>query len=277
MLTLLCADSKHDSKKDAEAALAGKLVASASSKKKKPRYYAVAVGHQTGVFTSWPDVAPLIKGFKGAKQQGFDTEEEALQFIKNNANHDATKALDEKAGSAKVHVKQEEKEEKVKKEDKEITVEPLPDDECKLNIWTDGASRGNGQLGARAGLGVYFGPSDPRNISERLPGEPQTNQRAELMAIQRALEVVPDAQDILIYSDSQYSIKCLTIWSINWRKNHWKTSTGQDVKNRDIVEEVVRLIQERKGKTDFKWVKGHAMDEGNEAADVLAVKGAMMN
>lgn len=47
-------------------------------------------------------------------------------------------------------------------------------------VYTDGSSRGNGQQGCQAGLGVFFGVNDPRNVSERLAGEPQTNQRAEL-------------------------------------------------------------------------------------------------
>ena len=48
-------------------------------------------------------------------------------------------------------------------------------------IYTDGSSLGNGKVGSQAGLGVFFGVNDPRNVSERLGGEPQTNQRAELM------------------------------------------------------------------------------------------------
>ncbi len=50
-----------------------------------------------------------------------------------------------------------------------------------LIVYTDGACTGNGKANPIAGVGAYFGPNDPRNISELLPGEKQTNQRAELM------------------------------------------------------------------------------------------------
>lgn len=49
-----------------------------------------------------------------------------------------------------------------------------------LHVWTDGACAGNGQIGSKAGVGVYFGPQDPRNVSRPLDGERQTNQRAEM-------------------------------------------------------------------------------------------------
>ena len=116
-----------------------------------------------------------------------------------------------------------------------------------------------------------------RNVSEALAGPRQTNQRAELTAVLRALEIAPRHREVRIFTDSQYSIKCVTLWSVNWRRNNWKTSTGRAVENRDLVEEIVRKIAERDAlgvKTSFEWVKGHAADPGNSAADQLAVNGA---
>jgi ribonuclease HI len=52
-----------------------------------------------------------------------------------------------------------------------------------LSIWTDGACRANGTRRAKAGYGVYFGPKDPRNLSEKLDGPVQTNNRAELTVL----------------------------------------------------------------------------------------------
>ena len=115
-----------------------------------------------------------------------------------------------------------------------------------------------------------------RNVSERLGGEPQTNQRAELTAILRALEILELAQDCEIRTDSKYSIQCVTEWYINWEKNGWKTATGP-VKNQDIVQQVRDRLDEREtngGRTQFIWVKGHDTDRGNHAADRLAVAGA---
>ena len=116
-----------------------------------------------------------------------------------------------------------------------------------------------------------------RNISEALPGARQTNQRAELTAILRALDTVPKDRDVMIVTDSRYAIDCVTTWYVNWRKNGWKTSAGKAVENRDLVESILSRVDERAAlasQTLFEWVKGHANDPGNVAADQLAVAGA---
>lgn len=115
-----------------------------------------------------------------------------------------------------------------------------------------------------------------RNISEPLQGEVQTNQRAELTAILRALEASDPARTVRIYTDSRYSISCVTDWYRAWQKDGWRTRDGP-VKNRDLVEAVRRRIDARDARgarTLFQWVKGHAGDAGNVAADSLAVRGA---
>lgn len=185
-----------------------------------------------------------------------------------------------------------------------------------LRIYTDGSSLKNGQAGARAGVGVFFGPQDPkydpplsstqsteiplytvdwrargapnklkrrkltwryRNVSEALKGSKQTNQRAELTAIQRALDIAPSHRDVTIYTDSKYSIDCVTNWYKNWVKNGWVNSKGKPVENKDVVQDIRDKIEERdmlEKATYFVWVKGHASDAGNIAADRLAVEGA---
>ncbi|KAJ5888826.1 hypothetical protein N7495_008867 [Penicillium taxi] len=146
-----------------------------------------------------------------------------------------------------------------------------------LRIYTDGSSLRNGTPMASAGVGVYFGPKDARNVSEPLRGNRQTNQRAELTAILRAIDITPRHRDVTIFTDSRYSIDCVTNWFVNWRRNDWKTKEGKPVENRDLVESILVKIEERnelKVKTLFQWIKGHSSDPGNEAADRLAVSGA---
>ena len=114
-------------------------------------------------------------------------------------------------------------------------------------------------------------------MSEPLKGPRQTNQRAELMACKRAIEIAPRDRDIIIYTDSKYSIQCLTEWSINWRKNNWTTSEKKPVENKDLIEPILQAIDQRKrmrADTKFEWVRGHSGNEGNTAADALAVNGA---
>ncbi|XPS67853.1 Ribonuclease H [Ascochyta lentis] len=158
-----------------------------------------------------------------------------------------------------------------------MKMQPTGDFTGQVVVYTDGSSLGNGRTGAVAGVGVYFGPNDKRNVSEPLRGSKQTNQRAELTAIARALDHVPIDRDILICTDSYYSIRCITEWSPRWLRNGWKSSAGKDVENRDLVEPIVSRVCEReacKAKTKFQWIKGHANDPGNVAADQLAVNGS---
>jgi ribonuclease HI len=172
-------------------------------------------------------------------------------------------------------------------------LQPTGDFSGIIHVYTDGSSLGNGQVGAVGGVGVYFGPQDDRsvfavvyafstngmnrNISEPLRGTRQTNQRAELTAIARALDHVPIDRSVLIHTDSNYSIKCIEDWSRKWVDNNWKNSSGKDVENRDLIEPIKARISERNmcgAETNFKWIKGHANDPGNTAADLLAVQGS---
>lgn len=171
-----------------------------------------------------------------------------------------------------------------------------PAKDATVKIYTDGSSLGNGQVGAVGGVGVYFGPSDGRNLSEALTGTRQTNQRAELTAIQRALELAPRDRKIVIYSDSNYAINCVTVWFQKWKTNNWQNAAGKAVENKDLVIKVIDMLEERykisshriddedadgeghwergPASVKFVWVKGHAKDEGNNAADELAVAAA---
>lgn len=119
-----------------------------------------------------------------------------------------------------------------------------------------------------------------RNVSDPLLPEGEkkaTNQRAELAAIQRAVDLAPIDRNVIIRCDSYYAINCVTDWFKQWREKQWKNAAGKDVVNRDIIEAIINRIDERKlakGDTRFEWVKGHANDPGNSAADALAVNGA---
>ena len=95
-------------------------------------------------------------------------------------------------------------------------------------IFTDGACSNNGKSNAKAGFGVFFGEGDQRNVSEPVPSSyPQTNNVAELLAIEMALNILgPEQKSAIIYSDSDYSIKCLTVWVQKWRKNNWKNGSS---------------------------------------------------
>ena len=93
--------------------------------------------------------------------------------------------------------------------------------------------------------------------------------------------MAPAHRDVLIFTDSQYAINCVTVWHHAWARNNWITSLGRPVENRDLVESILQQIVERRkthgSDTRFEWVKGHTgANDGNSMADRLAIEGAKM-
>ena len=149
--------------------------------------------------------------------------------------------------------------------------------------WTDGACQGNHlRRGAKAGVGVWFGHNDKRNVSEPLEGTLQTNNRAELTGMIRAIEKTFENakngnddkngnKDLVVRTDSMYCKNGIEKWIINWKKNGWKNARKKPVKNKDLW---MRLDELRnKYSVRFEWVKAHSGIEGNEYADQFAVDG----
>jgi ribonuclease HI len=111
-----------------------------------------------------------------------------------------------------------------------------------------------------------------------------TNQRAELYAIYKALKRITENLEygkIHIYTDSEYSIKSLTIWIKDWKKNGWKSSTGKPVANQDIIVKIDEILEKNKRKVKFTHVYSHTgktdpQSLGNQRADDLANAGARL-
>lgn len=125
---------------------------------------------------------------------------------------------------------------------------------------------------------MWFGENDSRNTSISMKSANPTNQSAELMAIKYALTFCKEIDEILIMTDSAYSINCLTVWYKAWMKNGWKNSKHEDVVNSDLIKEILEIISHRdsmKHKTSFQHVKAHKDSVGNIGADKLAVAGSL--
>jgi ribonuclease HI len=124
----------------------------------------------------------------------------------------------------------------------------------KVRVFTDGACSKNGQQGAKASYAYYFPDHKEFSKAERVPDDQlQTNNRGELMAISEAVKTAiqkfpVDEIDLHIYTDSEYSKNCLTVWLPGFIERNWKTSGykgksgGDVVKNRDIIEETTKLL-----------------------------------
>ncbi|CAG0923209.1 unnamed protein product [Notodromas monacha] len=124
-----------------------------------------------------------------------------------------------------------------------------------------------------AGVGVWFGPDNVANISEPLP-VPGTNNRAELLALLYAIYAAKEAglQQLVIRSDSQYAINCVTDYLPRWKSNSWRTMGGDDVQNQTEIRAIDGASVGISVK--YEWVEGHAGHHGNGEADALAKKAA---
>lgn len=139
--------------------------------------------------------------------------------------------------------------------------------ESPLEIFTDGACRGNPGPG---GWGAILRSGS--HEKELCGGEGQTtNNRMELLAVIRALEALKRPVSARIHTDSQYVLKGISEWIHGWKKNGWKTSAKQPVKNVDLWQELDRLTARHR--LEWIWVKGHAGHPENERADALANRG----
>ncbi|MGQ0619113.1 MAG: ribonuclease HI [Panacagrimonas sp.] len=133
--------------------------------------------------------------------------------------------------------------------------------------YTDGACKGNPGPG---GWGALLRWND--HEKRLCGGEPlTTNNRMEMMAAIQALESLREHCTIALHTDSTYVMKGITEWMPGWKRKSWRTADGKPVKNVDLWQ---RLDAARLRHTvEWRWVKGHAGDPGNEAADRLANEG----
>ncbi len=140
-------------------------------------------------------------------------------------------------------------------------------DDDKITIYTDGACKGNPGPG---GWGAWLRSGEHEKElwgGERLT----TNNRMELTAVIEALTAVKRSSRVELHTDSQYVRQGITTWIHNWKRRGWKTADKQPVKNIDLWQRLETLAAEHH--VDWRWVKGHSGDTGNERADALANRG----
>lgn len=277
----------------------------------KSAFYAVRKGRKPGVYTNWSECESQVKGFPAPKFKKFLTEDEAWTFVRGNdmgcaaasscastaskntkscekvATETATAAVDDTVESTSQPAANKTEPASVQKKVKagqKRTTKLLPDDfhtnlESKrskdgpVSVYTDGCCFNNGKDNPCGGIGVYWGPGNPNNLSERLSGR-QTNNRAEIYAAMRAIQQAKaqGLTELQIYTDSIFLVNCQTKWVKKWKTNGWQSSAGKEVLNR---EELELLDAESNGITvTYVHVPGHSGLEGNEAADKLANEGA---
>ena len=141
----------------------------------------------------------------------------------------------------------------------------------RIKIYSDGACSGNPGPGGWGALIIF------NNQSKEIFGgmKSTTNNQMELKSIIEALKILENTYEIDVYTDSMYVKDGITKWISNWKRNGWKTSSKKPVKNMELWKELDKLSSSYK--INWKWVKGHSGDIGNEKADALARKGIPKN
>ena len=136
----------------------------------------------------------------------------------------------------------------------------------KVNIYTDGACKGNPGPGGYGAILVY-GSAE----KEFSGGEAQTtNNRMELLGAITALSALKEPCEVVLTSDSKYLVDAVNKnWAVGWRAKGWKKADGKPALNIDLWERLLDLLDTHKVK--FVWVKGHAGHPYNERCDRLAV------
>ncbi len=138
-----------------------------------------------------------------------------------------------------------------------------------IHIYTDGACKGN------PGPGGWGAVLMSRGSEKELFGgeDATTNNRMELMAVIEALNALKRPCHVILYLDSEYVRKGITEWIAGWKARGWRTATRQEVKNVDLWKRLDAAVFHAGHRIEWRWVKGHSGDPGNERADLLANRG----
>lgn len=141
----------------------------------------------------------------------------------------------------------------------------MPNPKKKVLIYTDGACSGNPGKGGWGAVLVY------KNHRKEISGAEKetTNNKMELTAMIKALEMLKEPCEVEAYTDSKYLCDSINKgWAESWKENNWIKKDKKPALNADLWEKLLNLI--KKHSVQITWVKGHAGHPENERCDELA-------
>jgi len=220
-------------------------------------YYAVANGNNIGIFDNWNDCYYSVNKYKNAIYKKFSTIDEAKSFIIDNNKNNNNKNNNNKNNNNKNNNNSE----SIKHID--------------YYVYTDGSCSNNGKHNACAGIGIFFGINDYRNVSKKIEGK-QTNNTAELFAIIEVFPIIKNdilnKKNITIISDSEYAIKCAT----SYGEKQYNKNYIYNIPNKELVKLIYETYKDISN-VHFQHIKAHTNNDdihsiGNMYADKLANK-----
>ena len=137
-----------------------------------------------------------------------------------------------------------------------------------IKIYTDGSCLENPGNGGWAAIII----DDEKKTQIKGSKRNTTNNQMELLAPIEALKKIPKGSEVQIFTDSKYVESGITEWIHNWKKNGWKTTDKQPVKNKELWEELDLLANEFE--ISWNWVKAHSTDKLNNEVDLIAREAA---
>ena len=226
--------------------------------KKQKKYYAVIRGFKPGIYDTWygDDGAEIqVKGFSNPIYKGFKSFGEAQKWM--NSFEGNSEAVYKRTTPKYLS---------------QVTYSAIENSGANVIIYTDGGSLGNPGPGGFAAV-IIKG----EKISEISGGyRLTTNNRMELMACISALESIKSQSSVILYSDSRYVVDAIAKgWAKRWQANSWMRNKTEPAKNSDLWQWLLDLCDQ--SSVDFKWIKGHTNNPGNERCDQLARQAAMSN
>ena len=274
--------------------------------RQKFNFYAVTNGRETGVFTSWPQASDSVLGFANAKHKGFCKFSDAAETMviaglsdfnvfdgQNTYTRQDYENINRIEGVTATSVPLTQTTEEPKQDAdvfqgestcitstencKQPVITHITQQNTTHTVYIDGSCVRNGSTSAQAGYGLFWGDKHPWNCSIPLSAEiSPTNNKAELRAAIKAVQVATenDLKELIVNSDSKYVISGITEWVQKWTDNGWKTSSGEQVKNKEEWTELIKLINSCKTNITWYHVPAHSGIAGNEEADKLALQAA---